>query len=87
MTEPDWDHLYPAEDWHEAIKRILESEWFLTLRLLAKDRWVAIIHSDVNYLASWRTVTDAGKTADRAVMNAYKKWRDEQLKDEEDEEE
>lgn len=87
MTEPDWDYIYPAENWHEAINRILDSKWYVTLKIVSKGKWVAIIHSDANYLSSWRTVAADGKSADEAVMNAYQKWRDEQLKGEEDEEE
>jgi len=86
--EKDWDMIYPAKDWEEAIQRIVDSEWFLSLeakKIGSIMQWTARIHDEDEYSRSLqRFISRAGEIR-KAIMKVYKEWRDEQLKEDDEE--
>jgi len=92
---PDREMVYPAKDWKEALQRITDSKWNVTIwgRHIPDTEdslWTCTIHSESQRSSSIERYFDTalqseGGIAD-AIMKAYNKWRDGQLKgDEEDE--
>jgi len=92
VKESDRDMLYPAKDWREAIQRILNSGWYVTLwaKPSENSRWTVIIHSEADYPSSTERYGDYALESEggitEAIMRAYKKWRDSQLEGDENEE-
>lgn len=84
--------MYPAKDWSEAIQRILNSGWYITLWAKPSEdsRWTVVIHSEADYPSSTEryltTTLESEGGVTEAIMHCYKKWRDAQLKGDEDEE-
>jgi len=87
--ELDRDMLYPAKDWNEAIQRILNSGWYVTLWAKPSEdsRWTVVIHSSADCHRSAERYFDYALESEKgiteAIMRAYKKWRDAQLEGDE----
>lgn len=90
--ELDWEILYPAKDWKEALKRIMDSGWHITVQdKYSQDGetvWLAAICDNKDRSKSFcrcmATAPDSEGGLCEAVKRAYDVWRERQIAGEEE---
>lgn len=84
---PDREMVYPAKDWEEAITRILDSGWFISMeakQIGGITQWTTRIHDGDDYVKSLQRIIARAGELTESIMKTYNKWRDAQLKGDEE---